>query len=88
METARACRAARSETAAACFQLDGSPLTERLKLAIATAFVAHDASADEFVVSHGAAGRDQPPHGREDPGAGEPVVIDLAKDNASACSPT
>jgi len=66
---------------------DGEPLTsERLRVAVAQAFVEHDASSDEFIVSHGpqsAIGHDM---GSGQILAGETIVIDLwPRDSESAC---
>jgi Xaa-Pro aminopeptidase len=68
-------------------RVDGEPLTsERLKTAIAQAFVAHGATSDEFIVSHGpqsAVGHDM---GSGPIRPGETVVIDLwPRDNESFC---
>ena len=67
--------------------VDGKPLTsERIKVAIAEAFVANGATAEDFIVSHGpqsAVGHDM---GSGPLQAGEPIVIDLwPRDNESAC---
>jgi Xaa-Pro aminopeptidase len=67
--------------------VDGEPLTsERVKLAIQTAFTAHGCTADEFIVSHGpqsAIGHDM---GSGEIKPGEPIVIDLwPKDGETAC---
>jgi Xaa-Pro aminopeptidase len=68
-------------------EADGAPLTvERLKTAIAQAFVAHGATADEFIVSHGAQCAIGHEMGSGPIKAGEPVVIDLwPRDNESFC---
>ena len=68
-------------------RVDGEPLTsEQLKVAIAQEFVAHGATADEFIVSHGpqaAIGHDM---GSGPIRPGETVVIDLwPRDNESFC---
>jgi Xaa-Pro aminopeptidase len=67
--------------------LDGAPLTsERMKIAIAQAFAAAGASADEFIVSHGPQAAIGHHMGEGPILAGEPVVIDLwPRDNDSAC---
>jgi len=77
----------RAERNGAGLVADGQPLTsERIKSAIATAFVANGSTAEEFIVSHGA----QSAIGHE-MGTGtilpdEPIVIDLwPRDNESAC---
>jgi Xaa-Pro aminopeptidase len=87
METARGLLRQARPNRGGVLELDGAPLTcERIKLAVATAFVAHDASADEFVVSHGPQAAISHHMGAGEIRAGEPVVIDLwPKDNASAC---
>ncbi len=77
----------RAEPDGQAVQVDGAPLTvERIKRAIALAFLEHDATADEYIVSHGwqsAIGH----HMGDGPIApGEPIVVDLwPRDNASAC---
>ena len=77
----------RAERNGAGLVTDGQPLTsERIKSAIATAFVANGSTAEEFIVSHGA----QSAIGHE-MGTGtilpdEPIVIDLwPRDNETAC---
>jgi Xaa-Pro aminopeptidase len=67
--------------------VDGEPLTsERLKVAISQAFVAHGASADEFIVAHGAQSAVGHEMGFGPIKAGETVVIDLwPRDNESFC---
>jgi Xaa-Pro aminopeptidase len=72
----------------AALELDGGPLTsERLKVAIGAAFAAHQASADEFVVSHGAQAAIGHHTGSGQILAGEPIVIDLwPRDNESSCA--
>jgi Xaa-Pro aminopeptidase len=67
--------------------VDGEPLTsERVKLAIQSAFTAHGCLADEFIVSHGpqsAIGHDMGSGGIK---ASEPIVIDLwPRDAETAC---
>ena len=66
--------------------LDGEPLTvERVKAAMNGVFVAHDTTADEFIVApgpQGAAGHDM---GSGPIAVGVPVVVDIwPRDNASA----
>ena len=77
----------RAERNGAGLVTGGQPLTsERIKSAIATAFVANGSTAEEFIVSHGA----QSAIGHE-MGTGtilpdEPIVIDLwPRDNETAC---
>jgi Xaa-Pro aminopeptidase len=67
--------------------VDGEPLTcERIKVAISQAFVAHGATADEFIVSHGGQSAIGHHMGSGPIRAGEPVVIDLwPRDNESFC---
>ena len=67
--------------------LDGDPLTsERLKLEIAQAFVAHGATADEFIVSHGPQASIGHEMGSGTIKPGETIVIDLwPRDNESFC---
>jgi Xaa-Pro aminopeptidase len=67
--------------------LDGEPLTsERIKQAIEAAFMANDATADEFIVSHGAQSAIGHHMGEGPIAPGEPVVIDLfPRDRESAC---
>ena len=69
-------------------QVDGEPLTsERLKVAIAQAFVEHGATAEEFIVSHGAQSAIGHHMGEGAIREGETIVIDLwPRDNESACS--
>jgi Xaa-Pro aminopeptidase len=69
-------------------QVDGEPLTcERIKLAVAQAFVDHGATADEFVVSHGAQAAIGHHGGEGRIHEGETIVIDLwPRDNESSCS--
>ena len=68
-------------------ELDGHPLTvERVKEAVSAAFMAHGASADDFVVSHGAQAAIGHHLGEGKFRAGETIVIDLwPRDNQSAC---
>ena len=79
-------RASASSTGA--LAVDGQALTsERLKSAIAAAFLDNGATADDFVVSHGAQSAIGHHMGDGPLQAGEPVVIDLwPRDNESACS--
>jgi Xaa-Pro aminopeptidase len=67
--------------------VDGEPLTvERLKVAIAEAFVRHGASADEFIVAPGAQGAVGHHMGAGPIRAGVPIVIDVwPRDNESFC---
>jgi Xaa-Pro aminopeptidase len=69
-------------------QVDGEPLScEQLKVAVAQAFLAHGASANDFIVSHGAQAAIGHHLGEGDIREGETIVIDLwPRDNASACS--
>ncbi len=68
-------------------EVDGQPLTsERIKAAISQAFLAHGASGDEFIVSHGSQSAIGHHMGTGQIEAGEPIVIDLwPRDNESAC---
>jgi Xaa-Pro aminopeptidase len=68
-------------------QVDGEPLTsERVKAAIAQAFLANGASSDDFIVSHGSQSAIGHHMGAGQIEAGEPIVIDLwPRDGASAC---
>jgi Xaa-Pro aminopeptidase len=67
--------------------LDGKPLTsERLKEGVAEAFVRNDASADEFIVAHGAQTCIGHHMGSGEIGYGEPITVDLwPRDRESAC---
>jgi Xaa-Pro aminopeptidase len=67
--------------------VDGEPLTsERVKEAIERAFQAHGATADEFIVSHGAQSAIGHHMGEGAIAPGESVVIDLfPRDRESAC---
>jgi len=67
--------------------LDGEPLTsERLRVAIARAFIEHGTSADEFIVSHGPQAAIGHEMGSGQILAGETIVIDLwPRDAESAC---
>jgi Xaa-Pro aminopeptidase len=68
-------------------RVDGEPLTvERIKAAIAQAFLREGANADEFIVSHGAQAAIGHHMGEGPIRAGETVVIDLwPRDNETAC---
>lgn len=68
--------------------VEGQPLTsERIKLAIGAALLDHGATADEFVVAHGAQTSIGHHMGEGQINAGETVVIDLwPRDNESSCS--
>lgn len=68
-------------------ELDGRPLTvEDIKAAISAEFMANGASADEFVVSHGAQAAIGHHLGHGKIRAGETVVIDLwPRDSESGC---
>jgi Xaa-Pro aminopeptidase len=68
-------------------EVDGEPLTcERVKLAIAEAFVASGCAYDEFIVAHGAQGATGHDTGSGQIQADEPVVIDLwPRDPESGC---
>jgi Xaa-Pro aminopeptidase len=68
-------------------ELDGHPLTvELVKAAISAEFMAHAASADEFVVSHGAQSAIGHHLGHGKFRAGETIVIDLwPRDTESGC---
>jgi Xaa-Pro aminopeptidase len=68
-------------------EVDGEPLTvERIKVAIAQAFVAGGATAEEFIVSHGPQSAIGHHMGEGQIRSGEPVVIDIwPRDNESAC---
>src|SRR3954447_3675056 len=68
-------------------EVDGAPLTsERIRTAISQAFLAHGASGDEFVVSHGPQSAIGHHAGAGQIEPGEPVVIDVwPRDNESAC---
>ena len=67
--------------------LDAEPLTcERIKLAVEHAFGASGATAEEFIVAHGAQSARGHDMGSGAIAAGEPVVIDLfPRDRESAC---
>jgi Xaa-Pro aminopeptidase len=68
-------------------QVDGEPLTsERIKAAISQAFLAHGATGDEFIVSHGSQSAIGHHMGAGQLEAAEPIVIDLwPRDNESSC---
>jgi Xaa-Pro aminopeptidase len=77
----------RAEIRDGALVLDGEPLTsERIKHDVEAAFSAHEASAEEMIVSHGpqtAIGHDM---GSGEILAGEPVVFDLfPRDRESGC---
>jgi Xaa-Pro aminopeptidase len=74
--------------AGGALEVDGQPLTsEWVKSAIGAAFLEGGASADEFVVSHGAQAAIGHHTGEGRLCAGETIVIDLwPRDNESACS--
>jgi Xaa-Pro aminopeptidase len=77
----------RAESRGGNLEVDGEPLTsERVKLAVGAAFVAHGTSADEFIVSHGAQAAIGHHNGSGQLREGEPVVVDLwPRDGESAC---
>ncbi len=68
-------------------RIDGDALTaERIKVAIAEAFLANSANADEFIVSHGPQSAIGHHMGEGPIRPGEAIVIDLwPRDNESAC---
>jgi Xaa-Pro aminopeptidase len=68
-------------------EVDGEPLTvERVKVAMAEAFVRHGASADDFIVAPGPQGAVGHDMGSGPIAAGVPVVIDIwPRDNESFC---
>jgi Xaa-Pro aminopeptidase len=77
----------RSEVRGDAVLLDGEPLTcERLKADVEAAFAAHECTADEFIVSHGAqtaVGHDM---GSGPIAAHEPIVFDLfPRDRETGC---
>ena len=77
----------RAEPNGGGLEVDGAPLTsERIKVAIAEAFVVNGCASDEFIVSHGpqsAIGHDA---GSGQILPGEPIVIDLwPRDGESFC---
>ncbi len=77
----------RAEQSNGSLRVDGEPLTsERVKLAIMQAFMAHGCSGDEFIVSHGAQSAIGHDMGSGAIGSSEPIVIDLwPKDAETAC---
>jgi Xaa-Pro aminopeptidase len=77
----------RAEASNGIATLDGEPLTsERIKAAISAAFTANNATADEFVVSHGPQAAIGHHMGEGPIRVGEAVVIDLwPRDNESSC---
>jgi Xaa-Pro aminopeptidase len=77
----------RAERANGSLTLDGQPLTsERIKDAIAAAFMAHGCVSDEFIVSHGAQSAIGHEMGSGAIFPGEPVVIDVwPRDAETAC---
>jgi Xaa-Pro aminopeptidase len=74
-------------TPAGPLAVDGRPVRcEDLKAEIARAFAAHAATAEDFIVSHGAQTAVGHEPGSGELRAGEPIVIDLwPRDNASSC---
>jgi len=74
--------------AGGALEVDGRPLTsEWVKSAIGAAFLERGATADEFIVSHGAQAAIGHHMGEGALRAGESIVIDLwPRDNESACS--
>ena len=77
----------RAEPANGSLSLDGEPLTsERIKDAIAKAFMANGCVADEFIVSHGAQSAIGHEMGSGAIAPGEPIVIDVwPRDAETAC---
>jgi len=77
----------RAEVANGSVLVDGEPLTsERIKTAIASAFLANGATADEFIVSHGPQSAIGHHMGAGPIAPNEPIVVDLwPRDNDSAC---
>ena len=77
----------RAEASNGVATLDGEPLTsERIKAAISAAFTANNATADEFVVSHGPQAAIGHHMGKGPIRVGEAIVIDLwPRDNESSC---
>jgi Xaa-Pro aminopeptidase len=67
--------------------LDGEPLTcERLKADVEAAFAAHDCTAEEFIVSHGAQTAIGHDMGSGPIAANEPIVFDLfPRDRETGC---
>jgi len=80
-------REARTANGGVELVVGGQPLTsERVKAAVAVAFVEHGASADEFIVSHGPQSAIGHHLGSGRLRAGETIVIDLwPRDNESGC---
>ena len=72
---------------AGALEVDGEPLTsERAKQAIGAVFAAHEAVADEFIVSHGPQTATGHEMGFGTLAAGEPIIVDLfLKDRATGC---
>jgi Xaa-Pro aminopeptidase len=68
-------------------EVDGEPLTvERVKVAMAEAFVQHGAAADEFIVAPGPQGAVGHHMGSGPIASGIPIVIDIwPRDNESFC---
>ena len=77
----------RAETSGGAVLLDGEPLTcERIKHDVEAAFTAHDCTADESIVSHGAQTAIGHDMGSGAIAADEPIVFDLfPRDRASGC---
>jgi Xaa-Pro aminopeptidase len=77
----------RAEPDGGALRVDGEPLTvEGLKSAIAQAFLAEGANAEEFIVSHGAQSAIGHHMGAGPVRPGESIVIDLwPRDNETAC---
>jgi Xaa-Pro aminopeptidase len=73
--------------ASGVLQLEGRPLrSEDLKAAISAALLAHGASSDELIASHGAQSAIGHHGGEGEIRAGETIVIDIfPRDDASAC---
>ena len=68
----------RAEPADGLLQLDGEPLTsERLKVAVAAAFLANGTAADDFIVAHGEQTCIGHHMGSGAIGWGEPITIDI-----------
>ena len=76
----------RSEISGDDLLLDGEPLTvERVKAAMNATFVAHDTTADEYIVAPGAQGAVGHDMGSGPIPAGVPLVVDIwPRDNGSA----
>jgi Xaa-Pro aminopeptidase len=77
----------RAEVDGNVLNVDGQPLTvEQIKVAIARAFLANGANADEFIVSHGPQSAIGHHMGEGAIRPNEPIVIDLwPRENVSAC---